>query len=401
MKRSALLRILLVLIFFGNAARAQWLASSDTLMSDIRGVVSNGSYLFAGAYAGVYRSGDNGSTWTSVLKNVDVRGVVAIGSSVFAGTYGYGVYRSTDNGATWVPADSGLTNHNTACLVSNGSVLLAGSSGAIQRSTDNGATWGTSDAALAGANITTIAFTGSAVLAGASANVWFSTNGGVNWTQGSFVFMGSVGAFQSLGSHLFAATVAGAYRSTDNGQNWSPIDSGITGLSATALAVSGSTLFMGTFGGGVFRSTNDGGNWTAVNTGLSYFTIDCLYVNGGYIYAGTGGSVAGIWHRPLSQIATSVTASPRRGPGEYQLEQNFPNPFNPSTVIRYSLPAALHVTLSVYNALGELVATLVNADEQPGEHSVRFDGTKLASGSYFYRLQAGSFAKTMRLMMIR
>lgn len=171
------------------------------MMRDIRGVVSNGSYLFAGAYAGVYRAYDNGTTWTSVLKNVDVRGITVIGSSVFAGTYGYGVQRSTDNGATWVPVDSGLTNHNTTCLVSNGSVLLAGSNGATQRSTDNGATSGASDAALAGANITTIAFTGSLVLAGASANVYVSTNGGVNWTEGSYVFMGSLGAFQSVDHH--------------------------------------------------------------------------------------------------------------------------------------------------------------------------------------------------------
>ena len=86
---------------------------------------------------------------------------------------------------------------------------------------------------------------------------------------------------------------------------------------------------------------------------------------------------------------------------EFVLSQNFPNPFNPSTTIRYGLPRAADVTLSVYNTLGQQVSRLVDAHQQSGYYEVRFDGTNLASGVYFYRLRAGDFTQTKRLMLLR
>jgi len=83
------------------------------------------------------------------------------------------------------------------------------------------------------------------------------------------------------------------------------------------------------------------------------------------------------------------------------LEQNYPNPFNPSTSICYSLPNRSHVTLSVYNTLGQQVAQLVNEESESGYHEVQFNATNLASGIYFYRLQAGTFVETKRLLLLK
>ena len=88
-------------------------------------------------------------------------------------------------------------------------------------------------------------------------------------------------------------------------------------------------------------------------------------------------------------------------PAEYKLEQNYPNPFNPPTTIRYVLPVRSHVTISVYNTLGQKVATLVDEGEDAGNHEVRFDGTGLASGVYFYRIHAGDFLQARKLLLIR
>ena len=84
-----------------------------------------------------------------------------------------------------------------------------------------------------------------------------------------------------------------------------------------------------------------------------------------------------------------------------ELLQNYPNPFNPTTTIRYSLPIRAHVLLTVYNALGQKVAELVNGDIDAGYHEVQFDGSNHASGVYFYRLQAGSYVETKRLLLMR
>lgn len=83
------------------------------------------------------------------------------------------------------------------------------------------------------------------------------------------------------------------------------------------------------------------------------------------------------------------------------LSQNYPNPFNPTTVINYQLPVSGKVTLKVYDLLGRELATLVNDRENAGSYSVKFDGSRLASGIYFYRLQAGSFSQTKKLMLVK
>jgi len=88
-------------------------------------------------------------------------------------------------------------------------------------------------------------------------------------------------------------------------------------------------------------------------------------------------------------------------PQKFELSQNYPNPFNPSTVIRYGLPSRAAVKLSVYNMLGELVVTLVNGEQEAGYYEVVFENPGLASGVYLYRLQAGDFVETRKLVLLR
>ncbi len=85
----------------------------------------------------------------------------------------------------------------------------------------------------------------------------------------------------------------------------------------------------------------------------------------------------------------------------FRLSQNYPNPFNPNTMIEYQLPRQSHVTLRVYDVLGREVATLVNRLEAPGHKSVIFDASRFASGVYYYRLQAGNFIETKKLVLLK
>jgi len=88
-------------------------------------------------------------------------------------------------------------------------------------------------------------------------------------------------------------------------------------------------------------------------------------------------------------------------PDQYCLREVHPNPFNPSTTIRFELPAGKLVTLRIYDTAGREVATLVDGFRQPGSHQVTFDATGLPSGLYFARLQAGSFTHTRKLILLK
>ena len=99
---------------------------------------------------------------------------------------------------------------------------------------------------------------------------------------------------------------------------------------------------------------------------------------------------------------TGTTGSPApQVPHELTLRQNYPNPFNPSTTIRYGVPVRSPVSLVVYNALGQAVATLVDTEQEPGYYEVRFDGMNLASGVYFCRLKAGDSIRTNKILLLR
>jgi hypothetical protein len=110
-------------------------------------------------------------------------------------------------------------------------------------------------------------------------------------------------------------------------------------------------------------------------------------------YARIGGQEYGTFVGLINQ--------PEVVPGTFSLSQNYPNPFNPSTTIRYGLPQRQQVLLTLFNTLGQRVATLVREEKEAGYHEVKFDATGLSSGVYFYRLQAGNYVATKKLLLLR
>jgi hypothetical protein len=102
-------------------------------------------------------------------------------------------------------------------------------------------------------------------------------------------------------------------------------------------------------------------------------------------------------HPPLTDVEKESGAMPTA----FALADNYPNPFNPSTTIQYDVPKASTLTLKVFNSLGQEVATLVNEHAEPGSYSVRWNASNASSGIYFYRLQAGEFVETKKMVLLR
>ena len=109
----------------------------------------------------------------------------------------------------------------------------------------------------------------------------------------------------------------------------------------------------------------------------------------------------GFWV-PASDLVTSVEPlSSRSIPKEFQLEQNYPNPLNPTTTIQFALPKRSSVTLKIFDILGRHITTLVDEEFEPGEYKVHFEAGEFASGVYFYRIQTEEFVRTKKLMLMK
>jgi hypothetical protein len=149
------------------------------------------------------------------------------------------------------------------------------------------------------------------------------------------------------------------------------------------------------------------GGWSESVAGASGVGIFAMVYSGGhsgvyYTYREDlqGMCLGGVVYGDTAVIRTGVEPGPEV-PVQVALDQNYPNPFNPSTTIRYALPRRSHVSLAIFNLLGQQVAALVNESQDAGYHHVLFDGNGLASGVYLYRLQSGNYVTSKRLVLIR
>jgi len=108
-----------------------------------------------------------------------------------------------------------------------------------------------------------------------------------------------------------------------------------------------------------------------------------------------------VWLREYVPASLSIHKLMAETPQSYKLFSNYPNPFNPTTTINYQLPTASHLTIKVYNLLGQEVATLVDDVKQAGSHSVTFDGSGLAGGVYLYQLKAANYTETKKCLFLK
>jgi len=137
---------------------------------------------------------------------------------------------------------------------------------------------------------------------------------------------------------------------------------------------------------------------------LTNGSVLTLAVSGTTLFAGTHG--AGAWKRPLSEMITSVETSSSDLPHRFTLAQNYPNPFNPSTIIAFYLPVRSRLEIRVYDGLGRLVRTLVDAEYTAGSHRIMWDGkndagSSISSGTYFYQLKTEGFVQAKKMVYLK
>ncbi|HUI28987.1 MAG TPA: T9SS type A sorting domain-containing protein [Candidatus Acidoferrales bacterium] len=304
----------------------------------------NDNLLYCGT-SKIYKSTNGGSNWTAISSNLksssDLFTTMSIspveGSVIYAGISGY--RGAADTAFLFVTINGGSSWNNISGNLPSGTNFARVTADPTQKG---------------------VAYI--AVLVGSSYHVMRTTNYGATWTGIASTSNGfddvptKVIAVDSTSGYIYAGTYWSVYRSTDNGASWSKFGSGLPNAVDDDIAIQYSThtLRVGTHGRGAWQ--------VDLTTGIAY---------------------------------------PSGTPDMFALNQNYPNPFNPSTVITYQLSGVSQVTLKVYDVLGREVSTLVNEKQVAGGHSVRFDGSNIPSGVYFYRLIAGKLTVTKKMVLLR
>ncbi len=147
------------------------------------------------------------------------------------------------------------------------------------------------------------------------------------------------------------------------------------------------------------------GNVTLKVGGVTLGSYKFAAVKTGLVGCGYNRSNSDFDNFCVSSAATASTATPTAAassvPSSFELTQNYPNPFNPTTTISFTLPAAGEVTLEVFNVLGQQVAVLADGHFGAGAHSVTWNASSVSSGVYLYRLQAGEFTETRKMLLVK
>ena len=390
----------------------------------------NGVFILAGS--ALYRSLDRGETW--VLLNAAVPGsschsffVNTLDTNLMIASKGSGggrVIKSTDYGVTWTDVINpiNLTSYGMPLEVDPNvpnTVYLAPDNAPIRKSTD----WGTNWTILSGGEPgglfrspcdiivqygnSNVILVGDGTTGSGIGKVWKSTDGGLNWTLTNSVTGSEVPSLcnSSIDINL-------CYHSSwSSGSFWKSTNMGST---FTNLSRSGSlwiadiakddpnAVTYDEYGSNCWFSLDGGTTFTnAIPVGSSpaagVFYMDkstMLYQHGG-----------GVHKFNITYSVSPVTGNHQissETPAEFSLAQNFPNPFNPSTIINYNVSKASFITLKVYDIAGRDVKTLINANLAPGKYSMDFDASSLSTGIYFYIMLAdGQKVDTRKMVLVK
>jgi len=351
-----------------------------------------------------------------ILNNPDSTIAYAVGNR---GT----VLRSTDRGHSWQNTNPAQNFPNLNGLALQGStgtrIIAVGDSGTFIRSTNGGGNW-LSYPINTTRNLKSVVidYKGSYIAVGQSGAIYVSYNGGVNWTNYSLADTSTLNKVVGHGIDRLCAVGNNGkiYTSTTFAVSWVLRNSGTTrNLKDVLFSGIDSGVAVGDFGT-VRHTTDRGVSWFADSYFNGLTTRNIISI--AKVDSNTVNSIT--TSRFLSDAAAdttfflAVSSEPFTGiknetenfPGEFALEQNYPNPFNPNTAIRFSVPTKGYVRIAVYDMLGRYVTTLANEVTEPGTYNVLWDGVdhtgaSVSSGVYLYRIEAGAFTASKKMLMLK
>ncbi|HZW40648.1 MAG TPA: T9SS type A sorting domain-containing protein [Ignavibacteriaceae bacterium] len=376
----------------------------------------------------LYKTTDGCKTWS--IQNIDSISFSRViqfmdDSSGFFHTTGKGysnLYKTTNQGNNWelINRKSGfyprfLDKYNGYSIGSSDSFYLESSTSTdtfwyqrLLKTTNGGITWDSLSFIDADKNHVIRVWVHSATIINLvmNASLYKTTNAGQSWfKQTTPIKVANFWYIDSLEGFIWLHSL---YKTTDGGITWSEKNS-----NALKIVFSDSTTLFGSlYNTYLFKSTNRGETWfelRGIETSDETYNYYFLNKDFGFAIQYSGGIAKFYRTTDGGYTWTFVGSIPNTATNQeennilyyFSLEQNYPNPFNPSTKINYTLPKQGLVTIKVYDVLGKEIMQLVNEEKPSGEYEVEFDGSSLSSGIYYYKIQAGEFVQTKKMVLMK
>lgn len=374
------------------------------------GFITPSGNIYSATDGGVQKYNSTTEKW-SVFGLNEVRNVVLDQDSIlFAGTRWNGIFTSTDNGNTWEPTAAiggeGIELFTMNLYTDNS--LLLGTNDYIKRSTDKGVSWITIINGLSSAIIGNLAITNNGVIYSTSGtNLCRAADIESNFDiiRDSIYVPDRNGLASGDNGLLFLSDSyfnPGVFRSTDYGITWLKVSE----IPASSISIFDNKYIVTGHGNGkIMFSFDKGDSWSTISEGLpSSSTILWNQIDAnGYLYCAASGF--GLFKS--NAIVTSVNGFLIDELKDFVIYNNYPNPFNPTTMISYSLPSYSYVTLKIYDILGNEIVTMVDEHQLPGLYKIEFNtniissGKSLVSGVYIYILNAGGIIKSRKMILMK
>lgn len=359
----------------------------------------------------VYKTTNGGLNFTSQSSNLLAQRFMAAwifhpDTVLFGGNYGK-IIKTVNGGSNWnlVYADT-LLQFWCFFFVNKNTGFVSGSYGTIMKTTNKGDNWTILNSGTQTALDGTWFVNENTGYVG-GANIFLkTTDGGVTWVNkvGNFIspFETAEGVYFSdanTGYYCTNTSNARIVKTTNGGDNWTLVHSRDSLNGAWGMSfVNASTGYVCTGAGKVLKTTNAGLNWDIQITPLTenLYEIHFPSVDTGYIASWSGKIL-----KTTNGGITFIGKQNNEVPEQFILNQNYPNPFNPSTNISFSIPSRVSVKVQVFDITGKMVSEPVNEILDPGNYQVTYNASKISSGIYYYRLTAGDFSETRKMIYIK
>jgi photosystem II stability/assembly factor-like uncharacterized protein len=359
------------------------------------------SILISGTYgSGVYITTD-GTNWnysSSGMTDLQIISMTVCNGNFYAGSEVGGIYKSTDNGLNWTPVNNGLSNLAIHTICTNDGKIYAGTSEGIHKSTDNGNNWTRVSFSPIGNTIYALESFGDTVFTGTSSGVYYSADNGTTWNNINAGLSGAVYCLMKFGNEVYAGTSnSGIYKTSNCGSVWNHINSGLPSYAIRGLCYHNNKIFAASYGGGVYYSTNCGTEWLPSVSGLTNLFCYSVIQYRNNIFCGTK---TGIFKRPFSEF-TYIKNNETNFGNTFNLLYNYPNPFNPSTNICFTIDKNDFVILKIYDSLGKEIETIVEQNLKKGSYTCIFNAENISGGIYYYKLTTGNSSNVKKMICVK